>query len=98
FEVDASESVLKFLKAHGRPAHFLSAPFRTIEELTQLAATARQFGTMLTVRSHGVLPAEVLRQIGKVTAGRVNYKICSPGINETEISRMILFAADHLRS
>ncbi len=89
---------LQFLKSQGKPAQSVIPRYETIEQLAALSGTARQFGAILTVRSNGLLPLDVLEQIGKATAGRVNYKICNPGTSCAEISRMILLAAERLRS
>ncbi|MCS7314963.1 MAG: tagaturonate epimerase family protein [Bryobacteraceae bacterium] len=53
----------------GRPLEELGA------RVAELAAVARHFNATLSIHSGSGKQAEVLRQIGRATAGRVNYKI-----------------------
>lgn len=53
----------------GRPLEELGA------RVAELAAVARHFNATLSIHSGSGKQAEVLEQIGKATAGRVNYKI-----------------------
>jgi len=53
----------------GRPLEELGA------RVAELAAVARYFNATLSIHSGSGKQAEVLRQIGRATAGRVNYKI-----------------------
>lgn len=87
---------LRFLKSRGRPAQFIRPHPDALQQLGAIVEVARQHGALLGVRSVTLLPAEVLQQIGRATAGKISYQICGPASDEP--ARIIGMALENLRA
>lgn len=71
---------LQSLKAAGKPEQFIApniglAGERLSPHFPQLAEVARSFNVTLSIQATGSEPPELLEQIGKATAGRINCKV-----------------------
>jgi hypothetical protein len=89
---------LHWLKTRGRPAQIVG-PFRNSEHLNELAAIARHYNCVPSVRSTGGETEGDLQAIGQATGGRVHYKVSADGLDagRVEITRHLIWLAENLR-
>ncbi len=89
---------LHWLKTRGRPAQIIG-PFGKSENLNELAAIARQYNCILSIRATGDEKENDLQAIGQATGGRVHYKVSAErlGTGRAEITRYLIWLAENLR-
>jgi hypothetical protein len=89
---------LNWLKTRGRPAQIIG-PFGNSENLSELAAVARQYNCILSIRSTGDEKESDLHAIAQATGGRVHYKVSAErlGAGRAEITRYLIWIAENLR-
>jgi hypothetical protein len=89
---------LHWLKTRGRPAQIIG-PFEQSETLTELAAIARHYNCILSIRATGEEKEKEVQAIGQATGGRVHYRVPAERLGEgrVEITRYLIWLAENLR-
>lgn len=95
---------LQWMKSRGQPVQFVapcveygtSSPETLATRVRQLAAAARQCNAMITVAPPSTPSPELLKEIGRSTSGRLNYRI-GAGCDAGDIAQQISSIAAQLR-